>query len=38
MGYVFHTPPSVSASGTRSLLLYCADGGVDYAAHGLSNG
>lgn len=38
MGYVFHTPPSVSASGTRSLLLYSADGGVDYAAHGLSNG
>ena len=38
MGYVFHTPPTVSASGTRSLLLYSADGGVDYGAQGLSNG
>ncbi len=38
MGYVFHTPPTVPASGTRSLLLYSADGGVDYGAQGLSNG
>ena len=38
MGYVFHTPPTVSVSGTRSLLLYSADGGVDYGAQGLSNG
>ena len=38
MGYVFHTPPSLSSSGTRSLLLYSADSGVDYAARGLSDG
>ena len=38
MGYVFHAPPSFSSSGTRSLLLYSADGGVDYAAGGLSDG
>lgn len=38
MGYVFHTPPSFSSLGTRSFVSYRADGGVDYAAQGLSNG